>query len=79
MSKARAPRVSVLCTALLFCVIGRDACAQTADPALLEKYRTSAPRYTSYPTAVDWDGGEFDPLGYPDRLARASERYVHQV
>ena len=24
------------------------------SPALLEKYRTSAPRYTSYPTAIDW-------------------------
>ena len=28
--------------------------------ALLEKYATSAPRYTSYPTAVDWSK-KFDP------------------
>jgi len=43
------------------------------DPSLLEKYRTSAPRYTSYPTAVDW-GTSFDPASYPARLARAAER-----
>jgi oxygen-independent coproporphyrinogen-3 oxidase len=40
---------------------------------LLEKYATSAPRYTSYPTAVDWASG-FEPERYPDLLARASER-----
>ena len=43
------------------------------DPALLEKYRTSAPRYTSYPTAVDWSD-EFDPLTYLQRLSRAAGR-----
>lgn len=50
--------------------------------ALLERYRTSAPRYTSYPTAVDW-AEDLDPARYPERLARAAERdaglsvYVH--
>ena len=49
---------------------------------LLEKYATSAPRYTSYPTAVDWTG-EFDPADYPQLLAGAAARpdplsvYVH--
>lgn len=42
-------------------------------PTLLEKYATSAPRYTSYPTAVDW-GGEFEPSSYPARLGRAATR-----
>ena len=52
------------------------------SPALLEKYRTSAPRYTSYPTAVDWKG-DFDPQSYPELLARAAQGedplsvYVH--
>lgn len=41
------------------------------DPALLERYRTSAPRYTSYPTAVDWRD-DVDPTEYPERLARAA-------
>ena len=45
----------------------------TVEPTLLEKYATSAPRYTSYPTAVDW-GGEFDPSSYPARLSRAATR-----
>ena len=43
------------------------------DSALLERYRTSAPRYTSYPTAVDW-AGDMEPEDYPDRLSRAAER-----
>ena len=45
----------------------------TVEPTLLEKYATSAPRYTSYPTAVDW-GSEFDPSSYPARLSRAATR-----
>jgi oxygen-independent coproporphyrinogen III oxidase len=45
----------------------------TVEPALLERYRTSAPRYTSYPTAVDWSN-DMDPADYPARLARASQR-----
>lgn len=45
----------------------------TVDKALLEKYRTSAPRYTSYPTAVDWSS-DFDPQSYPDRLRRSAAR-----
>jgi oxygen-independent coproporphyrinogen-3 oxidase len=51
--------------------------------SLLEKYATSAPRYTSYPTAVDWSK-DFDPGRYPDLLKDAAERgeeplsvYVH--
>jgi oxygen-independent coproporphyrinogen-3 oxidase len=49
---------------------------------LLTKYATSAPRYTSYPTAVDWSK-DFDPTLYPDLLERASSSheplsvYVH--
>ena len=49
---------------------------------LLEKYATSAPRYTSYPTAVDWSS-DFDPESYPQLLERAAEAsdplsvYVH--
>ena len=39
--------------------------------ALLEKYATAAPRYTSYPTAVDWTSG-FEPARYPELLERAS-------
>jgi len=38
---------------------------------LLTKYATSAPRYTSYPTAVDWSK-TFDPNRYPELLERAS-------
>ena len=38
---------------------------------LLEKYSTSAPRYTSYPTAVDWSG-DFDPKSYPELLREAA-------
>jgi oxygen-independent coproporphyrinogen III oxidase len=51
-------------------------------PALLERYGVAAPRYTSYPTAVDWRG-DLDPASYPDRLARAASDdaplsvYVH--
>lgn len=50
--------------------------------ALLEKYATSAPRYTSYPTAVDWSK-DFDPTRYPALLERAAQDngplsvYVH--
>jgi oxygen-independent coproporphyrinogen-3 oxidase len=50
--------------------------------ALLEKYTTSAPRYTSYPTAVDWSK-DFDPTRYPTLLERAAQSreplsvYVH--
>ena len=50
--------------------------------ALLEKYATSAPRYTSYPTAVDW-AKDFDPARYPGLLRTAAGRsaplsvYVH--
>ncbi len=55
-----------------------------AEPAraLLERYATSAPRYTSYPTAVDWSK-DFDAARYPDLLARAATSteplslYVH--
>jgi oxygen-independent coproporphyrinogen III oxidase len=49
---------------------------------MLEKYATSAPRYTSYPTAVDWDK-DFDPSRYPSLLERAAASreplsvYVH--
>ncbi len=43
------------------------------DPVLLKRYRTSAPRYTSYPTAVDW-AGNLDPEDYPARLARAADK-----
>lgn len=43
------------------------------DPALLERYRTSAPRYTSYPTAVDWVN-DLDAEDYPARLARAAAK-----
>lgn len=39
--------------------------------SLLEKYATSAPRYTSYPTAVDWSK-DFDPTRYPALLAKAA-------
>lgn len=50
--------------------------------ALLQRYATSAPRYTSYPTAVDWDK-DFDPTRYGEllRTAAASDEplslYVH--
>ncbi len=49
---------------------------------LLQKYATSAPRYTSYPTAVDWSK-DFDPTRYGELLARAARAdgplsvYVH--
>lgn len=43
------------------------------DPGLLERYSTSAPRYTSYPTAVDW-ANDLDPEEYPARLSRAAAR-----
>ena len=50
---------------------------------LLEKYRTSAPRYTSYPTALDWVKESFDPAAYSDELRAAASHsdalsvYVH--
>jgi oxygen-independent coproporphyrinogen-3 oxidase len=50
--------------------------------ALLERYAVAAPRYTSYPTAVDWRG-DLDAASYPERLARAARApgpvsiYVH--
>ena len=53
-----------------------------ASRELLEKYATSAPRYTSYPTAVDWSK-DFDPTRYPKLLERAAQSkeplsvYVH--
>jgi len=49
---------------------------------LLQKYATSAPRYTSYPTAVDWSK-DFEPARYGELLARAAREagplsvYVH--
>lgn len=50
--------------------------------ALLERYAVAAPRYTSYPTAVDWRG-DLDPATYAARLATAASApgplavYVH--
>ncbi len=41
--------------------------------ALLRKYDRPGPRYTSYPTAVEFHGG-FDEAAYRERLARAAER-----
>jgi oxygen-independent coproporphyrinogen-3 oxidase len=49
---------------------------------LLTRYATSAPRYTSYPTAADWSK-DFDGTRYPEFLARAAQSrdplsvYVH--
>ncbi len=43
------------------------------SPELLERYATSAPRYTSYPTAVDWTR-EFEPATYPELLTRAAAK-----
>src|SRR4030095_8368601 len=49
---------------------------------LLQKYATAAPRYTSYPTAVDWSK-DFDPARTPELLARGGQQpgplsvYVH--
>src|SRR4029079_6276246 len=49
---------------------------------LLTRYATSAPRYTSYPTAADWSK-DFDGTRYPELLARAAQSrdplsvYVH--
>jgi len=42
---------------------------------LLARYATSAPRYTSYPTAVDWEKDPelaFDPTTYGERLEAAA-------
>ena len=58
-----------------------NAMAQVARE-LLQKYATSAPRYTSYPTAVDWSK-DFEPARYGELLARAAQAagplsvYVH--
>ncbi|MBK7878591.1 MAG: oxygen-independent coproporphyrinogen III oxidase [Planctomycetes bacterium] len=55
---------------------------RTVTKELLEKYATSAPRYTSYPTAVDWSK-DFDPRRYPELLRKAVTKdeplsvYVH--
>ncbi|MCP3914836.1 MAG: oxygen-independent coproporphyrinogen III oxidase [bacterium] len=43
------------------------------SPDLLTRYATNAPRYTSYPTAIDWDR-DFDASIYGDRLERAGTR-----
>jgi len=49
---------------------------------LLRKYATAAPRYTSYPTVVDWEEG-FDTGSYPELLRQAARSqgelsvYVH--
>ena len=56
--------------------------ALDVTPELLERYATAAPRYTSYPTAVDW-APDFDSSRYPALLEQASKRsdplsvYVH--
>jgi oxygen-independent coproporphyrinogen-3 oxidase len=56
--------------------------APEASRDLLLKYATSAPRYTSYPTAVDWSAG-FDPSRYPSLLEKVAGNgeplsvYVH--
>jgi oxygen-independent coproporphyrinogen-3 oxidase len=39
---------------------------------LLERYTTSAPRYTSYPTAIDWVADSFNPADYAQHLANAA-------
>ena len=39
---------------------------------LLERYSTSAPRYTSYPTAIDWVAETFNPSDYGEHLAQAA-------
>lgn len=55
---------------------------RTVTKELLEKYATSAPRYTSYPTAVDWSK-DFDASRYPELLRKAAASdeplsvYVH--
>ncbi len=49
---------------------------------LLQRYGTAAPRYTSYPTAVDWKDN-LNAAEYPERLARVAKSndplsvYVH--
>jgi len=59
-----------------------DSGPTSVTKALLEKYATSAPRYTSYPTAVDWSK-DFDPARYPSLLEKAAQTssplsvYVH--
>jgi oxygen-independent coproporphyrinogen-3 oxidase len=60
--------------------------ATTADrdlPALIDRYDRPGPRYTSYPTAVEFNSG-FGPEAYEARLAEAARRpgeplslYVH--
>jgi oxygen-independent coproporphyrinogen III oxidase len=54
----------------------------SVSKSLLEKYATSAPRYTSYPAAVDWSK-DFDASHYPSLLEEAARAdgplsvYVH--
>jgi len=56
--------------------------APEASHELLAKYATSAPRYTSYPTAVDWSAS-FDAARYPRLLEQVAGNgeplsvYVH--
>jgi oxygen-independent coproporphyrinogen-3 oxidase len=56
--------------------------APEASHELLAKYATSAPRYTSYPTAVDWSPS-FDASRYPKLLEQVAGNgeplsvYVH--
>lgn len=45
--------------------------APEASRELLSKYATSAPRYTSYPTAVDWSAS-FDAARYPKLLEQVA-------
>jgi oxygen-independent coproporphyrinogen-3 oxidase len=51
---------------------------------LLKRYATSAPRYTSYPTAIDWVADSFEPLDYAQHLTNAANNssdplsvYIH--
>jgi oxygen-independent coproporphyrinogen III oxidase len=43
------------------------------DPALIERYGGRGPRYTSYPTAVQFHGG-FGETEYREQIRRANER-----
>jgi len=62
---------------------GRAAFLREVTPELLAAHDTPGPRYTSYPTAVEFDES-FTEKDYRDRLARANEHtgrpislYVH--
>lgn len=50
------------------------------DPALIQRYDHAGPRYTSYPTALEFDEG-FDEEALEDAIAEGQERplslYVH--